>query len=80
MNNDLILALRRQCDFNSLLVSTPKGLKRKHCPFSVTSKYNLKLLKKGAIYEVQFIAINKKLELQYVVNKRPYPYYLFSVN
>lgn len=66
-------------DAKSVLVSTPKGLKRLDVPFLVIVISEIDQLQVGEKVLVFLVGFNQKDNLLYYINQKYYQYFLFVI-
>jgi hypothetical protein len=80
MTKRILQELHKWCNGDSILVIGLSGLLlRLYCPFMVECIKDDTGLHKGALYQVERIAINRQLVLIFIINSRPYFYHHFSI-
>ena len=78
---DEIEEINLYCDFKSIYVVTnKKRLLKLKCPFKVVVIHAIYHLKKGDIKIVDEIKMDRYLQLVYVIETKPYLYYLFRIH
>ena len=76
----LIQDLSNWCRSSSILVVTIAGiLIRLNCPFDVICVQANKNLKRGYIYSVERVVLDRKLRLAYVINSRAHSFKHFQI-
>ncbi len=66
-------------DINSILVSTPKGLKKLHVPFLVLVVIDINSLKVGDKTTVHLVGFSQKEHLLYFIDGAYYKYAFFAI-
>ena len=79
MSSGRIQDLGRYCSPHSLLVATPDGLVRLHCPFAVMALRDIGPFAVGDRVDVRRVKVDPDLQLLYEIGGRDYFYYHFAI-
>lgn len=79
MSSGRIQDLGRYCSPHSLLVATPDGLVRLHCPFEVMALRDIDPFATADQVQVRRVKVAPDLQLIYEIEGRDYLYYHFAI-